>query len=75
MEDQRPLRRRSPRVVCPACMGLGRNGPEGSVCRVCWLTGVVDPGKYEKIMAERARRGEQPQPPSDDDPSAVPVPA
>jgi hypothetical protein len=67
MEDHRPHRRR-PKVTCPACQGLGRNGPEGSVCRVCWLTGVIDSGKYEKLKSRPERRGE----PSDaaDDPAA-----
>jgi len=70
MEDQRPPRRHRPKVVCPACQGLGRNGPEGSVCRICWLTGVIDAARYEKIKSDRARRGDGSGAPTDteDDP-------
>jgi hypothetical protein len=66
MEDQRPPRHR-PKVVCPACQGLGRNGPEGSVCRVCWLTGVIDAVRYDKIRSERSRRGDGSKAPTDTD--------
>jgi len=65
MEDQRPQSHRRPKVTCPACQGLGRNGPEGSVCRVCWLTGVVDAARYEKIKAEQGRRGNGSAAPAD----------
>jgi hypothetical protein len=38
------------------------------MCRVCWLTGVIDFGKYERIKAERDRRtGNGPDAPSDSD--------
>lgn len=68
MEDRRPQRNPRAKVVCPACQGLGRYGPEGAMCRACWLTGVVDPGKAERIQAERARRrAEGADAPSDTD--------
>ena len=73
MEDHRPPRRRRVKVTCPACQGLGRNGPEGSVCRVCWLTGVVDSARYERIKAQRAGRsdGSDTVADADGDPTAV----
>ena len=68
MEDRRPQRNPRRKVVCPACQGLGRYGAEGAMCRVCWLTGVVDFAKYERIKTERDRRtGSAPDAPSDAD--------
>jgi hypothetical protein len=68
MQDRRPQRNPRQKVVCPACQGLGRYGPEGAMCRVCWLTGVIDSSKYERIKAEQARRrGEVADAPSDAD--------
>jgi hypothetical protein len=67
MKDYPPWRHSRAKVTCPACQGLGRNGPEGSVCRVCWLTGVIDAGRYERIKAARQRRGDDPQPTIDGD--------
>jgi hypothetical protein len=74
MEDRRSQRRR-PKVACPACQGTGRNGPEGSVCRICWLTGVVDSGRYEKLKSEQERRrGESDPVDEPDEPAAVRLP-
>lgn len=43
---------------CPACDGLGRTGTDGSICRSCWMDGVVPLWRADQISEALAwRRG------------------
>lgn len=45
---------------CPACDGLGRAGADNSICRYCWMDGVVPQWRAGQISEALAwRRGRE----------------